>query len=161
MITCSTHTEALMLAFDIFPYSVGLDDNRSSVAGYPIYYAEPRRNGDVVDAYISDLKTRIELNYPDGTTKLIHIDSRNAPDFEIQTTVGAVATVRPFEYDGTGFETINCSSYLGAVNIVFDTDANDKYVMKVFDSNGLLLYSRIVDKVVYLQINQVKLQCKS
>lgn len=156
MITCTTHDEALSLAFEIFPYPVELDHSKSLAAGYPVYYAKGENN-----AYICDLESRIELNYPEGTTKLIHVDRGDTFNSEIQATVGDIVTVRPFEYDGTGFDTINCRSYLGAVNIVFDKDAHDESQMKIFDSNGLLLYSRIVDKVVYLKINQVKPQCES
>lgn len=157
MITCSTHDEALSLAIEIFPYHpVELDHAKSLAAGYPVYYAKDANN-----AYICDLESRIELNYPEGTTKLIHIDRGDTFNSQIQTTIVDIVTVKPFEYDGTGFDTINSRSYLGDVNIVFDTDAHDKYVMKVFDSNGLLLYSRIVDRVVYLKINQVKPQCQS
>ena len=69
MIKCTNHDEALHIAFRLFPYSTTLDHERSKNAGYPIYYATEDEN-----AYICDLNSRIELNYPDGRTEHIHVE---------------------------------------------------------------------------------------
>ena len=149
MITCTTHEEALQLAFRLFPYRTSLDHERSERAGYPIYYAV-----GVENAYICDLNSRIEINYDDGKTENIHVESEQDFNSDISLTIGDISNIRPFEYDGGGFDTIQDQSYLGPMNIVFDKTGQDEECIKVFDSNGTLLYSRVVDRVAYLQIKQ-------
>ena len=149
MVRCTSHEEALQLAFRLFPYSTWLDQERSDRAGYPIYYAR-----DIENAYICDLNSRIEINYPDGKTEHVHVEFDDSFNSDIQITIGDICNIRPFEYDGGGFDTIQDQSYLGPMNIVFDKTGQDEECIKVFDSNGTLLYSRVVDRVAYLQIKQ-------
>lgn len=153
MIKCTNHEEAIQLAFRLFPYRTSLDHERSERAGYPIYYAI-----GVENAYICDLNSRIELNYPDGKTEHVHLEFDDSFNSDIQITIGDISNIRPFEYDGAGFDTIQDLSYLGPMNIVFDKTGQDEECIKVFDSNGTCLYSRVVDRVAYLQIKQIK-QC--
>lgn len=151
MIKCTNHDEALHIAFRLFPYSTTLDHERSKNAGYPIYYATEDEN-----AYICDLNSRIELNYPDGRTEHIHVEDEGDFNSEIQTIIGDISNIRPFEYDGGGFDTIQDQSYLGNMNIVFDISAQNEPIIKIFDSAGTLLYSRIIYRVAYIQIKQTK-----
>lgn len=151
MIKCTNHDEALHIAFRLFPYSTTLDHERSKNAGYPIYYATEDEN-----AYICDLNSRIELNYPDGRTEHIHVEDEGDFNSEIQTIIGDISNIRPFEYDGSGFDTIQDQSYLGNMNIVFDISAQNEPIIKIFDSAGTLLYSRIIYRVAYIQIKQTK-----
>nr|DAE87910.1 MAG TPA: hypothetical protein [Caudoviricetes sp.] len=151
MIKCTNHDEALHIAFRLFPYSTTLDHERSKNAGYPIYYATEGEN-----AYICDLNSRIELNYPDGRTEHIHVEDEGDFNSDIQITIGDISNIRPFEYDGAGFDTIHDQSYLGPMNIVFDKTAQGEDVIRVFDSVGTRVYSRIIDRVAYIQIKQTK-----
>lgn len=151
MIRCTSHEEALQLAFRLFPYSTSSDHERSKRAGYPIYYATGLEN-----AYICDLNSRIEINYPDGKTEYVHVESDDSFNSDIQIIIGDISNIRPFEYDGGGFDTIQDQSYLGPMNMVFDKTGQDEECIKVFDSNGTLLYRRVVDRVAYLQIKQTK-----
>lgn len=151
MIRCTSHEEALELAFRLFPYSTSLDHERSKRAGYPIYYATGLEN-----AYICDLNSRIEINYDYGKTENIHVESEKDFNSDIQITIGDISNIRPFEYDGGGFDTIQDQSYVGDINIVFDKTAQGEDIIKVFDSVGTRLYSRVVDRVAYVRINQTK-----
>lgn len=151
MITCTSHEEALQLAFRLFPYSTSLDHERSKRAGYPIYYAT-----GLEDAYICDLNSRIEINYDDSKTENIHVESEKDFNSDIQITIGDISTILPFDYDGPGFDTIHDQSYLGPMNIVFDKTAQGEDIIKVFDSLGTRVYSRIIDRVAYVRINQTK-----
>lgn len=156
MIKCTNHDEALNIAFRIFPYSTTLDHERSKNAGYSIYYATEDEN-----AYICDLNSRIELNYPNGSTEHVHVETGDDFNCEIQTTIGDISNIRPFEYDGGGFDTIQDQSYLGNMNIVFDVSAQNDPIIKVFDSVGTLVYARVIDRVAYVQIKQTKQYLKS
>ena len=151
MIKCTNHEEALQLAFRLFPYSISLDHERSKRAGYPIYYAT-----GVENAYICDLNSRIEINYDDGKTENIHVESEKDFNSDIQITIGDISIILPFDYDGTGFDTIHDQSYLGPMNIVFDKTAQGEDIIKIFDSLGTRVYSRILDRVEYVRINQTK-----
>lgn len=151
MIKCTNHDEALQIAFRLFPYSTTLDHERSKNAGYPIYYATEDEN-----AYICDLNSRIELNYPDGRTELVHVEYEDDFNSEIQTIIGDISNIRPFEYDGGGFDTIQDQSYLGNMNIVFDVSAQNEPIIRVFDSAGTRVYSRVIYRVAYIQIKQTK-----
>ena len=151
MIKCTNHEEALQLAFRLFPYSTSLDHERSKRAGYPIYYAT-----GVENAYICDLNSRIEINYDDGKTENIHVESEKDFNSDIQITIGDISTILPFDYDGAGFDTIHDQSYLGPMNIVFDKTAQGEDIIKIFDSLGTRVYSRIIDRVAYVRINQTK-----
>lgn len=151
MIRCTSHEEALQLAFRLFPYSTSLDHERSKRAGYPIYYAT-----GVENAYICDLNSRIEINYDDGKTENIHVESEKDFNSDIQITIGDISTILPFDYDGAGFDTIHDQSYLGPMNMVFDKTAQGEDIIKIFDSLGTRVYSRIIDRVAYVRINQTK-----
>lgn len=151
MIRCTSHEEALELAFRLFPYSTSLDHERSKRAGYPIYYAPGLEN-----AYICDLNSRIEINYDYGKTENIHVESEKDFNSDIQITIGDISTILPFDYDGAGFDTIHDQSYLGPMNMVFDKTAQGEDIIKIFDSLGTRVYSRIIDRVAYVRINQTK-----
>lgn len=155
MIKCTNHDQALQVAFRLFPYSTTLDSERSKNAGYPIYYATDYGT-EVDNAYICDLNSRIELNYPDGRTEHIHVEDEDDFNSEILTTIGDISTIRPFEYDGPGFDTIQDQSYLGDINIVFDVSAQNEPIIRVFDSAGTRVYSRVIYRVAYIQIKQTK-----
>ena len=150
MIRCTSHEEALQLAFRLFPYSTSLDHERSKRAGYPIYATW------VKNACIYDLTNCIELNYADGKTETIHIEFEEDFNSDILLTVGDISNIRPFEYDGGGFDTIKDHSYLGPLNIVFVKSDQGEDIIKVFDSDGSRVYSGVVDRVAYLQIKQTK-----
>lgn len=156
MIKCTNHDEALHIAFRLFPYSTTLDHERSKNAGYPIYYATEDEN-----AYICDLNSRIELNYPDGRTEHIHVEDEDDFNSEILTTIGDISTIRPFEYDGPGFDTIQDQSYLGDINIVFDVSAQNEPIIRVFDSAGTRVYSRVIYRVAYIRVKQSKQHLQS
>lgn len=151
MINCTSHEEALQLAFRLFPYSTSLDHERSKRAGYPIYYATGLEN-----AYICDLNSRIEIYYDDGKTENIHVESEEDFNSDILLTIGDISNIRPFEYDGGGFDTIQDQSYVGDMNIVFDISAQNEPIIKIFDSAGTLLYCRIIYRAAYIQIKQTK-----
>lgn len=51
----------------IFPYSCSIDHESSQRAGYPIYRADDPE----IHAYICNLGDRLELNFPDGTSRNI------------------------------------------------------------------------------------------
>lgn len=57
------------LANRLFPTDYELDDYLSEKAGYPIYFSTVKG----VNAWISDLGCRLELNYPSGKSENIHI----------------------------------------------------------------------------------------
>ncbi|WP_270368443.1 hypothetical protein [Eubacterium ramulus] len=64
-----TKEEAWILASRLFPTDYVLDADRSEVSGYMVYTS----TNDNVNAWISDLGSRLELNYPDGKTENIWI----------------------------------------------------------------------------------------
>lgn len=66
----SSVKEAWELANRLFPTDYEKDEERSIRAGYPIFYSTA--NG--VDAWISDLGNRLELNYADGKLENIWIE---------------------------------------------------------------------------------------
>lgn len=55
----SSVKEAWELASRLFPTDYEKDEDRSSRAGYPIYYS----TAEGTNAWISDLNNRLELNY--------------------------------------------------------------------------------------------------
>ena len=62
--------EAWKLANKLFPTDYKKDEERSSRAGYPIYHS----TADGVNAWISDLGNRLELNYSNGESENIWIE---------------------------------------------------------------------------------------
>ena len=68
----------------IFPTRYEHDANRSERAGYPIYYS----TASDVNAWISDLGNRLEVNLPDGKSVSIWIE---APE-EVPTTASTEET---------------------------------------------------------------------
>lgn len=66
----SSVKEAWELANRLFPTDYEKDEERSIRAGYPIFYSTA--NG--VNAWISDLGNRLELNYADGKSENIWIE---------------------------------------------------------------------------------------
>lgn len=66
----SSVKEAWELANRLFPTDYEKDEERSIRAGYPIFYSTA--NG--VNAWISDLGNRLELNYADGKLENIWIE---------------------------------------------------------------------------------------
>ena len=61
---------AWKLANKLFPTDYKKDEERSSRAGYPIYHS----TADGVNAWISDLGNRLELNYSNGESENIWIE---------------------------------------------------------------------------------------
>lgn len=72
MITVKNIKEAWELAARLFPVDYVLDDARTKRAGYPIWHT----TAEGVNAWISDLTTRLELNYPNGSTENIWIEQK-------------------------------------------------------------------------------------
>ena len=66
----SSVKEAWKLANKLFPTDYKKDEERSSRAGYPIYHS----TADGVNAWISDLGNRLELNYSNGESESIWIE---------------------------------------------------------------------------------------
>lgn len=65
----SSVKEAWELASRLFPTDYEKDEDRSSRAGYPIYYS----TAEGMNAWISDLNNRLELNYSNGESENIWI----------------------------------------------------------------------------------------
>lgn len=65
----SSTKEAWELASRLFPTDYEKDEDRSSRAGYPIYYS----TAEGMNAWISDLNNRLELNYSNGESENIWI----------------------------------------------------------------------------------------
>ena len=65
----SSVKEAWELASRLFPTDYEKDEDRSSRAGYPIYYS----TAEGTNAWISDLNNRLELNYSNGESENIWI----------------------------------------------------------------------------------------
>lgn len=65
----SSVKEAWELANRLFPTDYEKDEDRSSRAGYPIYYS----TAEGTNAWISDLNNRLELNYSNGESENIWI----------------------------------------------------------------------------------------
>lgn len=65
----SSTKEAWELASRLFPTDYEKDEERSSRAGYPIYHS----TAEGVNAWISDLNNRLELNYSNGESENIWI----------------------------------------------------------------------------------------
>ena len=81
--------EAWYLADKLFPTDYAYDEEKSRAAGYDIYSSE----ADGVDAWISDLNDRIELNYPNGSSENIWIEDDNdfnLTDDELHTILWAL-----------------------------------------------------------------------
>ena len=72
MITVKNIKEAWELSARLFPVDYVLDDARTERAGYPIWHT----TAEGVNAWISDLTTRLELNYPNGSTENIWIEQK-------------------------------------------------------------------------------------
>lgn len=68
-------TEAWRIADALFPGDYELDQTRSKNAGYNVYYST--REG--INAWISDLNTRLEINYHNGSSENIWIEEESAP----------------------------------------------------------------------------------
>ena len=61
------------LANRLFPTDYELDDDRSERAGYKIYHTTNKE----MNAWISDLGDRLELNYPNGSSENIWIEEHH------------------------------------------------------------------------------------
>ncbi len=66
----SSVKEAWELANQLFPTDYEKDEERSSRAGYPIHHS----TAEGVDAWISDLGNRLEINYANGKSENIWIE---------------------------------------------------------------------------------------
>ena len=76
MMKVDSKKSAWDLANRLFPTDYMLDEERSKNAGYKIYHTtNPEMN-----AWISDLGDRLELNYPNGTSENIWIDVEEKKD---------------------------------------------------------------------------------
>ncbi len=72
MIKVNNMDDAWNLASRLFPTDYEKDEERSANAGYGIYYSTALG----VDAWISDLGNRLELNYPNGLSENIWIEEK-------------------------------------------------------------------------------------
>jgi len=68
----ASRRDAWKIANMIFPTDYQRDNGASERAGYPIYYT----TAVDMNAWISDLGSRLELNMPDGNSLNIWIDSQ-------------------------------------------------------------------------------------
>lgn len=68
--------KAWEIAREIFPTDYAKDEQRSERAGYPIYYS----TAEGVNAWISDLDNRLEVNLPDGRSVNIWIVYPKKPE---------------------------------------------------------------------------------
>ena len=66
----SSVKQAWELANRLFPTAYEKDEERSRRAGYPIHHS----TAEGVNAWISDLGNRLELNYPNGESENIWIE---------------------------------------------------------------------------------------
>ena len=73
--TVNSKQEAWNKANEIFPTDYMKDDRASKAAGYNVYWS----TCDGVNAWISDLNDRLEVNLPDGTSVNIWIEEK--PEF--------------------------------------------------------------------------------
>lgn len=72
----SSVKEAWELANRLFPTDYEKDEEMSRRAGYPIYHS----TADGVNAWISDLNNRLELNYSNGESENIWIEQEQDDD---------------------------------------------------------------------------------
>lgn len=71
-----TVKDAWDLADRLFPTDYEFDAGRSANAGYKIYHT----TNEELNAWISELGDRLELNYPDGHSENIWIESNKTKD---------------------------------------------------------------------------------
>lgn len=76
MIKVESKERAWELAAKLFPTDYAEDPESSRRAGYPIYYS----TADGMNAWISDLGNTLELNYSDGDTVRINIETEQPKD---------------------------------------------------------------------------------
>lgn len=79
---------AWMIAQDIFPGDYRLDTAASAGAGYDVYTATTPG----VNAWISDLGNRLEVNMPDGRTLNIWMEEKR-PDFKEYELADALSVI--------------------------------------------------------------------
>lgn len=91
--TVDTKKEAWVKANEIFPTDYYKDDAASERAGYGIYYS----TADGVDAWISDLGNRLEVNLPTGDTVLIWV--KETPDFPEYMLADALKVISDAIYE--------------------------------------------------------------
>lgn len=90
--TAWSTAHAWAIADELFPGDYARDDNSSERAGYPIY----RATSEDSRAYICDLNTGLEINYDDGSSQWISINSE-ALRAEHQQAEQAEALAREIE----------------------------------------------------------------
>lgn len=90
--TAWSTAHAWAIVNELFPGDYAKDDNSSERAGYPVY----RATSEDSRAYICDLNTGLEINYDDGSSQWIGINS-DARKAEIQQTEQAEALAREIE----------------------------------------------------------------
>lgn len=87
-----TTAEAWEAANKMFPTDYQKDEKASANAGYPIYYS----TAEGVNAWISDLGNRLELNFPDGHSENIWIhEEEQGEDVEV-TVIAETGETRTY-----------------------------------------------------------------
>lgn len=87
--TVTTIKDAWTAANEIFPTDYEQDANRSKRAGYPIYFSTAAG----VNAWISDLGNRLEVNLPDGRSVNIWIEAPAQEPEETTEEAGSEANM--------------------------------------------------------------------
>lgn len=64
----------------IFPYDYEKDETASKNAGYPVYYSTA---SDHQNNWISDLGNRLEVNFEDGKSVNVWVNSEEYHHFEV------------------------------------------------------------------------------
>lgn len=71
----------------IFPYDYEKDETASKNAGYPVYYSTA---SDHQNNWISDLGNRLEVNFEDGRSVNVWVNSEEYHHFEVKKSINDV-----------------------------------------------------------------------
>jgi hypothetical protein len=137
MIRVSNKGEAWEVANRFFPTDYMKDDVRSKNAGYDIYFS----TADGVDAWISDLNDRLELNYPNGTSENIWIVDDTMTFRKLLMTMDADTQIRmTITMFGMKFNTVHCAEYY------LDCEEYEKFAEKTITD------IRVVDSILDVRL---------
>lgn len=86
-ITVISEKEAWSKASELMPTDFYHDSRKSNNAGYPIYFS----TSDNVNAWISDLGNRLEVNLPDGSSINVWIDEPEYKEYQLDDMLNVVS----------------------------------------------------------------------
>lgn len=118
MIKVSSRNEAWGLAIRLFPTDYTADMERSSKAGYPIYFTTEKG----VNAWISDLGDRLQLNYPNGSTESIWVEEKN----DVVTTIGCIKEKKVFP--SVTIQEVEERKFVNLLGLTFGIEAGEPAV---------------------------------